>query len=928
MTDKERAKLGLVKELKYRYALASGDFNFLGEEENTNYLRALAHLGVRMDNGENDKYFTPESIAELKKKEKDSNYKTNLVNPIYISDFQAPLEVAEIETTGGGPIYDDQDRLIGNEPIVETKKVIKPAEKRLTPPDVILGLEGAGGTADPTIPPAGTDNSIKKIKASNLYYTSSRENGSVPAKFEVKIKVGDVFQEFTFDRFGYITVLGIKYSVLQVLNEFDDKPALNYWREQLKGDTEANTVMDSWGFSETTTQPPVKTEGDGERDSPQAEEGEEQQENKTEEQVATSTANSSLMEKINVFRGFKVKDGQVQKDKKGNPIIVDKTPQLDVDKNAEITIDANGAVSIKGNVTINAPTKSDPVKLVENGKFTIPFGAIEGSFRCSRAGLTTLVGSPKVVKGKFDCSNNQLTSLAGSPDEVSMFIASDNKSLTSLSGGPKKITGITDTSKSQTEYIYDVSACALTSLDGNGITTFGPGGFNCGGNKITSLTGLGVVSTTGVTKFDCSNNELTSLNGIPKPIKDAKTGKPGDYWIRNNVSVTVFPASMADFEVNNFEAGGLSLTSLSFAPKKVYGSFNCVGNKGSKKLTNQSIGFDRFKKGGGFEEDAGNRIVAIDIEFITSEGSWNNKTYDINTTFKKPEFATVDTGFESTASGKLIKHGGATWTEIPDPSTIKVLYKITGEYQKPGGGIQFEFECFRPIGMPGPDSYNRSWVAAYAKGRKSPFQRPLPNGQTGFRSWEMEFPNIKNYINWSMFESGGEGWGWAQPTGALIVNGVNYGGKTVEAFRKYASMFWIDSSGPHLGRGSDIYKDGGDYKTDAVKSINNSKHIRYSAPGSALAIDDGKVSSWTPEQLAKLGLASGTSFIGHLKNGTWFAGTTGVPDPGQIAAAIQSYYKGNVKNLGVSDGSASRQCFINGEKLSAPGRPVSVALAW
>ena len=67
MTDDERKENGLVKELKYRYTFASGDFNFLGEKENTNYLRALARLGLRMDDGENDKYFTPESIAEIKK---------------------------------------------------------------------------------------------------------------------------------------------------------------------------------------------------------------------------------------------------------------------------------------------------------------------------------------------------------------------------------------------------------------------------------------------------------------------------------------------------------------------------------------------------------------------------------------------------------------------------------------------------------------------------------------------------------------------------------------------------------------------------------------------------------------------------------------------------------------------------------------------
>ena len=161
MTDDERKENGLVKELKYRYTFASGDFNFLGEKENTNYLRALARLGLRMDDGENDKYFTPESIAEIKKKKKDSRYNTTLVNPIYISDFQAPLEDFEMEIIEGAAKYDDDGNFIGNEPSTEKKKVTRPAERRLTPADVILGLEGAGGTADTTIPPEGTDNTIK-----------------------------------------------------------------------------------------------------------------------------------------------------------------------------------------------------------------------------------------------------------------------------------------------------------------------------------------------------------------------------------------------------------------------------------------------------------------------------------------------------------------------------------------------------------------------------------------------------------------------------------------------------------------------------------------------------------------------------------------------------------------------------------------------
>jgi hypothetical protein len=923
MTDKERIDLGLTKKLTYRYAYASGDIHKPGEE-GTYFLRALARMGVYLE--KNEKYFTPDSIKEIKKKKENPNYETKLVNPIYISDHQVPMEYFEIEKTGGEALYDyDQEPpvFLGFAPIDETKKVIRQAERKLSPPGAKFGLQGGGGTADDSIPKEGTSSDIKNITAQKLYYTSERQNGAVPAKFEAIIKIAGAENSFIFDRTGYITVLGVKYSALQVLFEFDNSSALKYWREQLKGDSDANAIMDSWGLVETKTSEENK-EGLPDREEDTSDPNAGSDGNKTPDDVKKETDTSSLSEKINIMRGWIVKDGKVEYDKNGKPKkSTDKAPQLRISDTATITIETDGSVSIDGDVQINVPDRKDSVRLIENGKFTIPFGKINGNFNCQKVTLTTLANSPKTVTGTFDCSKNNLTTLAGGPQEVGRFIASDNKSLTTLVGGPKIIRGITDSNKSQNEFIYDVSGCSLTSLDGNGITTFGPGGFNCAGNKITSLTGLGVVTSTGVTRFDCSNNELTSLNGIPRPVKDAKTGKPGDYWIRGNVGITVFPASMAEFEIGTFEAGGLSLTSLSFAPKQVYGNFDCSTNKGTKKLTNQSIGKDRFKIGGGFEEDATNRIVKIDGDFITSEGIWKDKTYDINTVFTKSETPGANVNFNASVSGNMISLDGGkiVFTQIPNPSTLSIIYKIAGKYTNSDGATQWEFEAFRPIGEPGTNSYNNTWVAKYAQGRPSPFSKP-------FRSWDQQFPNLKNYINWSMFERGDSGWGWGQPTGTFMVNGLNYGAKTAEAARKYAAMFYIGANGPQLGRGNSIYTDGGGTKVDANKAVNTAKGIKSSAPGSALVIDNGKVSTYTPEQLDKLGLDSGTSFIGVTKNGVWFAGTTSIPDPGTLATAVFNYYKGNVKNMGVSDGSASRQFFANGKKYAGSGRPVTVGIAW
>ena len=943
MKEDERKKLGLVKELKYRYTFASGDFNFLQEKENTNYLRALARLGIRMDNGENDKYFTPESITEIKKKKKDSNYNTTLINPIYISDFQAPLEDYEIITTGGGALY-EVDRLtgervfIGNEPIVETKKVKRPAERRITPADVQLGLEGAGGTVNTTIPPEGTDNSIKKLKVA-FATTWSPQIGSNQASAGVEIytKPDGSFQKsqmgpdddfnsstsFTFDAFGYITVSGIKYSAIQVISPDESLTALQSLRN--RKDPELDRLIDAWGLSESAIPTPVTPEGGEQREAPEAEEGGEQQTNATPEEVANTTANSSIMEKISALRGWKVsKDGQVEKDKKGNPIVVDKDPQISLGKSAEVTIDASGNVSIKGDVTINLPSKSDKVKLIENGKFAIPFGTIEGNFLCRKVGLTTLVGCPKVVKGTFDCSNNQITTLAGAPDEVGIFIANNNKSLASLTGGPKKINGITDTAKSQKEHIYDVSSCALTSLDGNGITSFGPGGFNCGNNKITSLSGLGVVTTTGVTRFDCSKNVLTSLVGAPKTVKDAKTGKPGNYDISGNKDITSFPTSMADIEVDDFKASGLSLSSLSFAPKQVYGNFDCSGNNG-KKLTNQSIGKDRFKIGGGFEEDAGNRIVKIDGDFITSEGSWKDKTYDINTVFKAGE-AKAGEIQGSSVSGNIqtftasTSTGGKATVNLTEfnPASATILYKIRGPYKSTTGFQQWEFELFKGA-TGGSDGYLRN---SYSNSNLPTTMPPQP-----YRGVLNQWPNAKNFINLSLFEPGNKGWGWGQPYGAFIIDGKNYGAKTDSA----SSTCVITSPYKGFASNDDLFvgkgTGGNAWDGKPGKSLSG---VKLAAPGGTTRILNNKVVSWSMGKGSERD--DGWPFIGSLKDGNWFAG---VASPGitvgDLEVAILNYFNNKGKNVTrwmYTDGGASRAFFVNGKMVAGGGRAVPVYLAW
>ena len=92
--------------------------------------------------------------------------------------------------------------------------------------------------------------------------------------------------------------------------------------------------------------------------------------------------------------------------------------------------------------------------------FTLNFGKITGTFNCSKLGLTSLEGAPKIVGKGFYCYYNKLTSLKGAPTEVS-------------------------------------------------------GNFDCSGNQLTSLEGA---PTEVGGSFDCHNNQLTSLKGAPKTV--------------------------------------------------------------------------------------------------------------------------------------------------------------------------------------------------------------------------------------------------------------------------------------------------------------------------------------------------------------------------------------------------------------------------
>ena len=62
------------------------------------------------------------------------------------------------------------------------------------------------------------------------------------------------------------------------------------------------------------------------------------------------------------------------------------------------------------------------------------FGKVDGYFDCWENNLTSLKGSPKIVKGNFYCDNNNLTSFKYTPEEVNGDFYCNGVNLKSIEG--------------------------------------------------------------------------------------------------------------------------------------------------------------------------------------------------------------------------------------------------------------------------------------------------------------------------------------------------------------------------------------------------------------------------------------------------------------------------------------------------------------
>jgi hypothetical protein len=128
------------------------------------------------------------------------------------------------------------------------------------------------------------------------------------------------------------------------------------------------------------------------------------------------------------------------------------------------SINSDGSIDVGGDVDFNW-TKLELLPL--------KFNYVSGNFESISCGLTSLVGSPRVINGGFNIFGNEITSLLGCPSVIGGHFHCRSNILTSLEGIPKEV-----------------------------------GGFNCTHNKLTSLEFCPIDIKD---RFECERNSLPQV---------------------------------------------------------------------------------------------------------------------------------------------------------------------------------------------------------------------------------------------------------------------------------------------------------------------------------------------------------------------------------------------------------------------------------
>lgn len=151
----------------------------------------------------------------------------------------------------------------------------------------------------------------------------------------------------------------------------------------------------------------------------------------------------------------------------------------------DLTVDVNESVSINGE---------------DIGELPIQFGVVSGFFRCERAKLTSLKGSPRKVGRGFMVQHNLLKSLIGGPLEIAEDFNCSHNLLDNLIGGPQTV-----------GRSYNCEFNQLTSLEGGPrILTVN---LKLSENQLSSLKGT-IEEVKG--RIHCDKNPLQSLVGAPR----------------------------------------------------------------------------------------------------------------------------------------------------------------------------------------------------------------------------------------------------------------------------------------------------------------------------------------------------------------------------------------------------------------------------
>jgi len=168
-------------------------------------------------------------------------------------------------------------------------------------------------------------------------------------------------------------------------------------------------------------------------------------------------------------------------------------------------------------------------EMVDNGEFNqrIP-DKVTGTFDCSRIGLTTLKGCPKIIGKNFFCTQNEITNLIGGPKEVgNEYNVNSNKKLTSLEGAPEELKGDYHKTKLISRGDFSAAECALITLKG------GPkkisGSIAVDTNKLTSLEGAPIIGESMISSDNPVDFEKIEATFVEENKEDLYNTKHG-YW--------------------------------------------------------------------------------------------------------------------------------------------------------------------------------------------------------------------------------------------------------------------------------------------------------------------------------------------------------------------------------------------------------------